>query len=252
MIQAEHLYFAYGKKDYILKDFNFQVAAGQVVSVIGPNGAGKSTLVKCLCRVFSPDRGKILINNKEIQEYQARSLARQISYVPQEQNISFDSTVYDFILLGRRPYIKWRVREHDLLKVSEIIDKLGINQLSMRSIKELSGGEKQKVNLARALAQEPEIIILDEPTANLDINHQLEAMQLLRKLADQEGLTVVAVLHDLNLAYRFSDKVFLLQQGEILASGSPAQVLNEENIQQAYKISVELVETSSGIQVVPL
>ncbi|AZO95932.1 ABC transporter ATP-binding protein [Halocella sp. SP3-1] len=250
-IKCQDLYFAYNKDD-VIKKINLEIKSGQLTSIVGPNGIGKSTLLKCLCNIYKPKHGVVYLNGKEIVSMNSRTLAKNLAYVPQKQAISFSMTVYEMILLGRRPYIKWKVSANDEAIVESILNKFKIMHLAEREINTLSGGEKQKVAIARALAQEPNILFLDEPTSSLDINHQLEVIGNLRRLVYQESKAVVVVLHDLNLANRFSDKVFLMGKDGFYKEGSPEEVLSSENIKDIYNLEVEIIKTSQGKYIIPL
>ncbi len=250
-VRCDRLSFAYEKKS-IIKEISLEVERGRITGIAGPNGAGKSTLLKCLCNIYEPDEGVIYLNGREIACLEGRELAKSLGYVPQEQGGSFSMTVYEMILLGRRPYIKWKVRNQDEAVVESTLERLNINDLAERDVSTLSGGEKQKVAIARALAQEPEALFLDEPTSSLDINHQLEVMELLAELADRDQTAVVTVLHDLNLASNYSGWVYLISQERIVAAGRPSEVFTPENIKRVYGIDVEIVEGSGGTHIIPV
>lgn len=250
-IICRDLSFAYDK-DSIVEKINLEIQSGQLTGIVGPNGIGKSTLLKCLSNIYKPDQGVIYLNGKEITSMNSRELARTLGYVPQIHTSSFSMTVYELILLGRRPYIKWRVTANDETIVESILDRLKIRQLAEREIDTLSGGERQKVAIARALAQEPEVLFLDEPTSSLDINHQLEVMELLSELAYVDKSIVVVVLHDLNLASNFTDLVFLLGNKGIYAAGKPEQVFTADNIKQVYGIDVDIIKGPNGSYIIPV
>lgn len=250
-IKCRDLCFAYNK-DNVFEKVNLDIQAGQLMSIVGPNGIGKSTLLKCLSNIYKTKYGVVYLDGKEISSMNSRTIAKNLAYVPQNQAISFSMTVYEMVLLGRRPYIKWKVSLNDEAIVESILNKFNIMHLAEREINTLSGGEKQKVAIARALVQEPNILFLDEPTSSLDINHQLEVIGNLRRIVYQESKAVVVVLHDLNLANRFSDKVFLMGKGGFYKIGSPEEVLSLENIKNIYNIEVEIIETSQGKYIIPL
>jgi len=251
VINCRELNFAYNYKN-IIEKISIEIEPGQLTSITGPNGVGKSTLLKCLCNIYKPAQGVIYINGKELTSINPRELAKILGYVPQREHLSFNMTVYEMILLGRRPYLKWKVTARDETVVEAILKRLKLEQLAARELDTLSGGERQKVAIARALAQEPEILLLDEPTSSLDINHQLEVIKRLQELAYKEKTTVVIVLHDLNLASRFSDKVLLMGGGGYYKMGSPREVFTPESIRNIYDIEVEIMETSQGHFIIPL
>ncbi len=250
-LEGKSLSFSYEKK-YILNNLHLEIKSALLTSITGPNGVGKSTLLKCLSNISSLQKGVVYLDGRAINNIKSSELARTLAYVPQKEASSFSITVYEMILLGRRPYIKWRVQDSDKKLVNNIISKLKIEHLADRDVNTLSGGERQKIAIARALAQEPEILFLDEPTANLDINHQLEVMKILQKLTRSEMTTVVTVLHDINLASRYSDRIFLMEPGGIFTIGTPDKVFTSERLKKIYNIDVEIIKTSSGNHIIPI
>jgi iron complex transport system ATP-binding protein len=236
----------------VLDHISMQISEGEVVSIIGPNGSGKSTLLRCICRVLQPRGGVVYLNNQDVAHLKPRELARLFGYVPQSGAEVFPLTVYEAVLLGRKPYLSWGVGPKDREIVDRILRFMKIEEFALKYINEMSGGEKQRVLIARALAQEPEVLLLDEPTSNLDIKHQLEVLGLMQKFAHDGGMTVIMVLHDLNLASRFSDKLVLINEGKVFASGPPAAVLNPANIRAVYDVEADVDQNGLGIQVLPL
>ncbi|MDD2360640.1 MAG: ABC transporter ATP-binding protein [Syntrophaceticus schinkii] len=236
----------------VLDHISMQISEGEVVSIIGPNGSGKSTLLRCICRVLQPRGGVVYLNNQDVAHLKPRELARLLGYVPQSGAEVFPLTVYEAVLLGRKPYLSWGVGPKDREIVDRILRFMKIEEFALKYINEMSGGEKQRVLIARALAQEPEVLLLDEPTSNLDIKHQLEVLGLMQKFAHDGGMTVIMVLHDLNLASRFSDKLVLINEGKVFASGPPAAVLNPANIRAVYDVEADVDQNGLGIQVLPL
>jgi iron complex transport system ATP-binding protein len=220
----------------VLNDVNFEVNDGQILGVIGPNGSGKSTLLKCMDRILKPVQSSIYIDCKELNSLTMNELAKLIGYVPQRENSRFPITVFDAILLGRKPFLSWKPSLHDMEKVAEIIEMLKLEDIAMRDIEEISGGQRQKVMIARALAQEPDLLLLDEPTSNLDMRHQLEVLNLVKEFAGNGTSSVVSV-HDLNLAARYCDRFVLLHEGNVFAAGGQ-EVLSPENIELVYKVRV--------------
>jgi len=248
---AEDILFSYNRNP-IFEKVNLEIEEGQLLSIVGPNGIGKSTLVKCLTNIYKPDNGVVYLDGKDILTMDARKLAKNLGYVPQIQSNSFSVNVYEVVLLGRRPYIKWKVSCKDEEIIESILERLSLTHLAERPINTLSGGERQKVAIARALAQEPSTLFLDEPTSNLDINHQLEVMKILYELAHNDHKAVVIVIHDLNLAAKFSDYVFLMGHGGIYAAGKPEEVFTTANIQEIYDIEVEIIQTTHGSYIIPI
>lgn len=192
------------------------------------------------------------MDGKEVASLNGADLAKRMGYVPQSAAEAFPYTVLETVLMGRKPHLKWGVSKKDLAVAGEILRYMRIDQMAGRYLDELSGGQKQKVLLARALAQEPEVLLLDEPTSNLDIRHQLEVLELVKDLAQQHRRTVVLVMHDLNLAARFSDKLVLLRDGRVFAAGRPKRVLTAESIGAVYGVEALVTDSKFGLQVFPL
>lgn len=226
-----------------LKDVELEVGLGELLSIVGPNGSGKSTLLKCINRILKPKQNAVLINGEDTSKIALRELCKVMGYVPQNSASTFPFTVFDIVLMGRRPYIQWSLGDRDKEIVAETLDYLGIGELAMRHFNELSGGEQQKVIIARALAQQPKLLLLDEPTSSLDIKHQLEILCILRELAQSRHCSVVVAMHDLNLASRFSDRMLMLKQGCIFAVGAPESVLTEENIESVYGVKARVTRS---------
>lgn len=223
-----------------LNGVTFAVQRGDMVAVIGPNGSGKSTLLKSLDGLVRPHRGAVAVYGDDLTRLRPRELARRVAVVPQTSAVEFDFTVEEVVMMGRTPHLgrlSWE-RSIDRQAVDEALRLASAEDLRKRSIRALSGGERQRVVLARALAQQPEILLLDEPTSHLDIALQVEILNSVRKLNRERRITVLAVIHDLNLAARFFDKFILLAQGQILASGVVDEVLTTENIRRAYQADV--------------
>lgn len=243
--------FSYGIQ-LVLDGINIGVEKGEVVSIVGPNGSGKSTLLRCICKVLQPKEGVIYLDNKNAAHFKPRELARFLGFVPQDGFEVFPLTVYEAVLLGRKPYLTWGVGPQDREIVYQVLRFMRIEGFAMKHLDEMSGGERQRVLIARALAQEPEVLLLDEPIANLDIRHQLEVLGLLQALAREGQMTVVMVMHDLNLAARFSEKLVLINEGRVFAAGKPAAVLNSANIRAVYQVEADVAHNSRGIQIFPL
>ena len=243
--------FSYNSRP-ALDNVTINVAEGNLLSLVGPNGSGKTTLLRCIDKILKPKKGVILVNGKDTRKIKLKELARLLGYVPQVTMSSFPSTVFDTVLLGRRPYVTWGVSPKDKEIVSQTLALMGIEELAFRHINELSGGERQKVIIARALAQEPQVLLLDEPTSNLDIKHQLEVLGIIKSVVEERGIVAVIAIHDLNLASRFSDKIVLLHKGRIYDVGEPAKVLTQENIRTVYGVDVEINNDSGIPYIVPV
>ncbi|MGQ5711435.1 ABC transporter ATP-binding protein [Desulforudis sp. DRI-14] len=251
-LQIKGVSFAYGSA-LVLDNIAFKVRAGETLGVVGPNGSGKSTLLRCLARVLRPRAGAILLDGKNLNALHGREIGRCLGYVPPPgTGQAFPCTVLETVLHGRRPYVTWGVSRRDLAVAAGALGYLGLTGLAERQLNELSSGQRQKVLIARALAQEPEVFLLDEPTATLDIRYQLEVLALIKDFVTQQGRVAVVVLHDLNLASRFADRVLLLGEGRIFAAGVPKEVFTPENVRAVYGVEAVVTETQWGLQVTPV
>jgi len=239
ILSVKNLTFAY-RKDPVLENVSFSVKKNELLVMLGINGAGKSTLLKCLNRIHEPRGGNVSINNEDMKTLSTIEIARRIGYVPQYFEHG-GVNVFEMVLLGRRPHISYASSSADYEIVDEIMMLLEIDHLSERTMHELSGGEAQKVMIARALAQEPELLLLDEPTSNLDIKNQQELMRLVRHVVEGHGLSAVVTLHDLNLALRYGDRIMMLKDAGIAWCGTPAEV-TAELVQEVYGIEVFIEE----------
>jgi len=226
----------------VLEGVNIKFDGPQLVSILGPNGVGKSTLVQCIDNILKPIAGKVTIDGKDVQEIGSKELAKMISYVPCASSTSFPMSVADTVLIGRYPRSGRNHTEKDLRMVHSALKLLGIEDLALRNFNELSAGQHQKVVLARGLVQETGIIILDEPTSNLDIKHQISVSRLLKILSERKGLLIIMISHDINIASRYSDRIILLNEGRLFADGTPKEVLTAENIRSIYGLDAEVVE----------
>ncbi|MGQ9645737.1 MAG: ABC transporter ATP-binding protein [Thermodesulfobacteriota bacterium] len=239
MIEIDSIFFRY-QQDWVLHEVSFQVKKGDFVGVIGPNGSGKSTLLKMLYRLLTPQRGEILFNRISLKKMGRNEIAKKIAVVAQEVYPAFPFRVIEMVLMGRSPYLGHLMFESqkDLEIARRAMEWTEILPLADRSIDELSGGERKRVFIARALAQEPEVILLDEPTANLDIHHQAEFLDLILSLNREKGLTILMASHDLNLASEYCDRLIFLQNGKIYKMGTPEEVMTRENIEKVYGCEV--------------
>ncbi|WP_028307747.1 ABC transporter ATP-binding protein [Desulfitibacter alkalitolerans] len=254
-IKVKNLQFGYGK-NIILKGINLEIKPGSFLSIIGPNGSGKSTLLKNISKSVLPQKGDIELDSINLLSMKPRQIAQRMAVVPQDTTIEFSFSVYETVLMGRTPFLGRFESEgpKDFALARWAMEITNIWHLKDRSVTEISGGERQRVVVARALAQEPRVILLDEPTAHLDIQHQVELLELLQSLNRTTGLTVVAVLHDLNLAAQFSEHVVLMKDGKIFAEGSPDQVLTPANIRKVYSMEVAITDNplTGRFNVIPL
>lgn len=247
MMVVEGLNFSYPCGRQILRNISFSAGSGDFVAILGNNGAGKSTLLKCFDHMLRPQSGSVLVDGTDLLKLSLAELARQVAFVTQGAS-SARLTVYDMLLLGRKPYLKWGITQRDHGLVTDMLRRMGLEHLSMRYLDQLSGGEQQKVLLARALVQEPRLLLLDEPTSNLDLRNQYEVLGLVREMCRERSITAVVVIHDLNLALRFCDRFLFLHGGTVFASGD-ASVVSPENIRAVYGIDAA-VETVCGRPVV--
>lgn len=238
-VELKNISFCYLLKTAtpLFKDFSLQIKVGEFFGVIGPNGSGKTTLLKLMVGFLKPQAGSILIFDKEINKFSRKDLAKIIGYVPQENFFAFEFTVFDVVLWGRHPYLRRleNPKKDDLTKVMEALTLTDTWSLKDKSINQISAGERQRVVLARALAQESKILLLDEATTHLDITHQVEFISILKKL-NSLGMTIVFLSHDLNLASLVCSRLLLLDQGQPVACEKPENILKSELIEKVYKI----------------
>ena len=235
-----------------VEDVTFTVSPGQVVALIGPNGSGKSTLIKTIATILKARNGRITMDGADISQMDPIDLASRIGYVPQQYTYTLYSTVFETVLLGRRPYIKWVVSDEELSRVQVALETVGMAGSAGRFMDQLSGGERQKVFIARALAQDPALYLFDEPTSALDIRHQLGVMETLRELSMLRGATVIVAVHDLNLAYRYADRVVVMDKGRLVAYGCPQDVLTLDCIRSVYGVEAVLVRNEYGDFILPV
>ena len=236
----------------VLNGICIELTASEMLGIVGPNGAGKSTLIRCIDRILKPQRGSILLDGQDIKEMHLMELARKIGYIPQSASQVFPATVFDTVLMGRRPHLGWRSSEKDTEMVLETLQLLNIEEFAMRDINELSGGQQQKVFIARALTQEPDVLLLDEPTSNLDIRHQLEVMNIIKNIVREKQISAIMAIHDLNLASRYADRIIMMNGGEIFDAGDAASVLTPENIKHVYDVEVEVPNHGGRPYIVPI
>ncbi len=242
MIRVHNVSFAFQPGKPVLSDLSFSVERGELLGIIGPNGSGKTTLIRVLGRALLPHSGTVTFEGKALSRYDRRDLARKVAVVPQETMVAFPFTVLEIVLMGRAPYLGRFAfeRTEDIEKAREALRLTATLGFAMRRLGELSGGEKQRVILARALAQDPRLLLLDEPTTFLDLKHQLEIYRLIKKLTVEQGLTVIASSHDLNLAGMFCDRLILLDEGRKAEEGKPEKVLSRDILGSVYGVAVDV------------
>jgi iron complex transport system ATP-binding protein len=245
-IEVRNISFAYGSRP-VLRGVQLQVEGGEMIGVLGPNGSGKTTLLKILSGVLRPE-GEVTVRGKALRDYGKRQLSKIFAVVPQESRVQFPFTVAEVVLMGRASRHSALALEskRDLDVARACLELTETLPLSERYLHELSGGEKQRVFIARALAQEPEILLLDEPAAFLDLKHQLQTFTLLRRLNRERGLTIIAALHDLNLAALFFPRLILLRDGSVHRDGSPSEVLTANTIEDVYGVRVRVDRDPPG------
>ncbi len=241
--------FSYNSRK-VLDDISFGVSPNEIMTILGPNGVGKTTLLKCINRIHHPKAGSILIEEEDIMKMDLQNVARRVGYVPQHCEKG-RLTAYDAILLGRRPHITWNTSDSDLKKVDAAIKRLGMQELAMRYIDEMSGGELQKVSVARALVQEPRLMLLDEPTSSLDLKNQQEILRIIREVVRGHSVSAVMTMHDINTALRFSDKFILLKEGHIYAAGGH-EVVTPDSIRDVYGVDVHVEIFNNSPVVIPV
>jgi iron complex transport system ATP-binding protein len=242
-------------KDYdakrVLEAVSFSLSDREILALVGPNGSGKSTIIKTIASVHRPSEGSISIDRKNITAIDPVDLAKRIGYVPQHFTFTLYSTVYETVLLGRRQHIKWAVSEEELSRVQQALDALEMGDMAGKYMDQLSGGERQKVFIARALAQDPEVFVFDEPTSALDIRFQIEVMETMREITRERGAGMIIAVHDLNLAYRYADTVVVLNHGRVVGYGKPQDVLTPACINRVYGVESFTVENEFGKFIVP-
>lgn len=242
MIEIENVSFSY-IEDLVVKDVSGSVSDGEFVGIIGPNGAGKSTLLKLMDGILQPKQGSIRLQQKPLSEYNRKELAKSIGFVPQNFTTAFSYSVYHIVLMGRYPHLSAFSSEglEDHRIVEECMKSTDVWKFRQRQFGELSGGEKQRVVLASALAQEPRILLLDEPTSSLDIKYQRQFYGILQELRRRRGMTIVVVTHDINLAARYCERLILLKRGEVVEDGAPHKVITKEMMESVYEVEVEIL-----------
>lgn len=231
----------------VLEEVTLSLAKGEIAALLGPNGGGKTTLLRSICGILRPSGGAVLIGSKNALKCRPRERARFFGYVPQRGE-QVRLTVFDAVLLGRRPHIGWSVERRDVETVESALSSLSLGPFALRYLDELSGGEFQKVLLARALAQEPEVLLLDEPTSSLDLKNQLDMLKILRQVVKDRRVTALMSLHDLNAAFRFADRLFFLKEGRVAGPWRPSEV-PVEVVAEVYGIRVDIVR-HKGIPVI--
>lgn len=260
IINLQNISFEYlqnGNNNFQIENLSLSINKSDFISILGPNGSGKSTLVKIIANIIKPQKGKRALYNKNFSAIGRREFAKEIAFVPQNMSVNFPYSVYEIVMMGRSPHLNFfgieKKKDHEL--VSRTLKQLEIFHLKDKGINEVSGGEAQRALIARAFVQKPKILLLDEPNAHLDVKHQLSIFKLLFKMNEEEGLTVINISHDLNLAQQFSSRIVLMKAGKILFDDIPSIILNENNIKTVFDVNSKIIRNETGdnsfINVVP-
>jgi iron complex transport system ATP-binding protein len=250
MIHVKDLRFRYprGSED-VLKDISFDSEENTVISLLGPNGTGKTTFLKCICGIYKPTGGSVTVDGKDISQLSGRELSKRIAFVPQSVPLS-QMSVFDAVLVGRKPYFDLTATRADIDKVSEVIEAMGMSHIALKYVDRISGGEYQKTNIARAIVQEPSVLILDEPANNLDIANQHLTMSMIMDAVRSRGMCTIMTMHDINLALHYSDKFLFLNHGVVEAYGGK-EIITNELIKRVYGVDMEMIEYRGLPLVVP-
>ena len=242
MLETHHLYFSYKESQEILSDISLRFESEKLTAILGPNGTGKTTLLKCMNGILLPTKGEVRFKGTNLSELTLLEIAKKITYVPQQTSNFFPIKVLDCVLMGRYPYASGKYCLEDREIAFEIIEKMGLKDLAFRTLQEISGGERQRALIARALAQQPEMILLDEPTNNLDIKNQLLVLELLSHLTSKDGVSIVMTVHDLNLASMYADRIVMLNRAKVFIDGEPTEVLTEKTVREIYQVNTCITE----------
>ena len=240
MMEVKNLSFRYKGCPEVLKNISFRMEPGKFLAILGNNGVGKSTLLKCFDHILKPDSGQVILDGEDLLKLPGREVAKKVAFVSQSVP-STQMTVHDVVMLGRRPYMRWGFTEEDHMIVHDAMHRLDVEDMRGRFLAQLSGGEKQKVMLARALAQQPKVLLLDEPTSALDIQNQYHVLKTVRDICHKDDMIAVIVIHDLDLALRFCDRFLLLKDGEVYRHGDRS-VLDSEALKEVYGVDAKVVE----------
>ena len=244
------LEFGYNPKNPVLRNINHVFDTPEFICIMGPNGVGKSTLIHCINKILKPTGGKVFINGKDTTEMKLKEVAQDIGYVPASSEDSFPLTVVDTVMVGLQNDFKYGTRKEDLEKVYDILKTLQIEHLAMRDFNELSAGQHQKVMLARGLVRSPPVVLLDEPTSNLDIRHQIEVTKTLSKMPKEKNSIVIMISHDINITAKYADKILMISGGGVYAYGTPKEVLTKEAIRDVYGVDADIIDVNGRPHVI--
>jgi len=242
MIKIKNLSVGYFRKE-VIENLSVDFEQGKFCALLGPNGAGKSTLLKSIIGFLIPEKGEVLIKNKSVSNWNKNELARNISFIPQDFKLQFDYLVEDLVLMGRFPYIGyWQSYSPKDKEITQnVLKQLDLFKLRKKQFSQLSGGERKRVTIARALAQETDILLMDEAFANLDINHQLEIMQLLSEINLKQKKLIILVSHNINLASEYCQRILMMKHGKLIADGNPEEIITTENLKKLYKTNLKII-----------
>ncbi len=249
MLTVQNIRIGYKNDQLILNDLGFSLQRGRMLAILGPNGAGKTTLLRCINAMIKPWAGDVQVDQADVFRMKAAEIARNLGYVAQ-RNDAGRMTTFDAVLLGRKPHIQWKIGKEDLAKAAGALHQLGLEDLALRHIDELSGGELQKVCIARALVQEPKVLLLDEPTSSLDLKNQLDILETIGRVVQEHQIAAVMTMHDLNLAFRFADRFLFLKDGQIFANGQQDQI-TADTVAAVYGVQVDIMHHNGQVVVIP-
>ncbi len=249
-IEIKNLEYGYNPKNPVIKGINLTFDKPEFVCIMGPNGVGKSTLIHCINKILKPTRGEVLLNGKNVEEMKLKEVASLLGYVPASARDAFPLTVVDTIMVGLQNDNSLKTSTEDLLKVNRVLKMMNIEHLAMRNFDELSAGQHQKVVLARGLVRNPPCVLLDEPTSNLDIKHQIQVTKALSELPKKNKMLVIMISHDINISAKFAERIVLLDDGKVFADGTPDKVLTRDNIRKVYNVDAQIVNVEGKPHVV--
>lgn len=241
-IKLENIEFGYDPKIPVIKGISYTLDKPEFICIMGPNGVGKSTLIHCLNKILKPTAGVVYMDGRDVQEMKLKELASHMGYVPASSQDSFPLTVVDTVMVGLQNDFKFGTNASDLQKVYDVLKLMKVEHLAMKNFNELSAGQHQKVMLARGLVRTPEIVLLDEPTSNLDIKHQIQVTKTLSELPRTKGMMVIMISHDINITAKYADRIILISDGKVYADGTPLEVLTKENIRDVYDVEADVLE----------
>ena len=241
-IKLENIEFGYDPKIPVIKGISYTLDKPEFICIMGPNGVGKSTLIHCLNKILKPTAGVVYLDGRDVQEMKLKELASHMGYVPASSQDSFPLTVVDTVMVGLQNDFKFGTNASDLQKVYDVLKLMKVEHLAMKNFNELSAGQHQKVMLARGLVRTPEIVLLDEPTSNLDIKHQIQVTKTLSELPRTKGMMVIMISHDINITAKYADRIILISDGKLYADGTPTEVLTKENIREVYDVDADVID----------